>query len=262
MVNAVVTTVRDCSVQENTLACFFASKLDIPFVKRKNYSIENIKADCNTESVLVITKTGPVIYTSTGEYYFHLSMAELRIKNLNNGKHDHMVAAMDLSAGSSILDCTLGLGTDAIVASYYIGTTGKITGIEASPFIAAITEYGLQNYQADSDCVTNSLRRIKVENDDYNFRLSQYNSNSFDVVYFDPMFRTPVKESSSMKPLRGLADNRPVTIKAVNEAIRIAKKRVVIKETRGSSEFARLGVDTIVGGKYSSVSYGIIRTGG
>ncbi|NLJ76176.1 MAG: hypothetical protein GX325_02820 [Peptococcaceae bacterium] len=36
-----------------------------------------------------------------------------------------------------------------------------------------------------------------------------------------------------------------------------ATKRVEIKERRGSAEFARLGFKNIMGGRYSTVVYGI-----
>ena len=49
--------------------------------------------------------------------------------------------------------------------------------------------------------------------------------------------------------------------KALVEALRVAKKRVVIKETKDSMEFKRLNISQIYGGKYSSVSYGVIDKG-
>lgn len=262
MSHAVVTTVRNASCDDESIGHLFAAELGTVFVERNNYSIANLKNIYNAENIIVITKAGPVIYTTAGEYYFHLSMAELRIKNLKNGKHDHMMDAMALFPSASVLDCTLGLATDAIVASYCVGSTGKVLGLEVSPLLALLTKYGLKNHISDLPCITESLRRITVENADYNSCLAQYDTNSFDVVYFDPMFRRPVHESSNMKPLRYLADHRPLTVEAVNEAKRVAKRRVVIKETKDSSEFDRLGVDTVVGGKYSSVSYGLIHLGG
>ncbi|MGI6093610.1 MAG: class I SAM-dependent methyltransferase [Veillonellaceae bacterium] len=262
MAHAVVTTVRNATGTDESIGRMFASELGTVFVERNNYSIANLKNLYNVENIVVVTKSGPVIYTLAGEYYFHLSMAELRIKNLKNGKHDHMTDAMGLFPNASVLDCTLGLASDAIVASYCVGNNGKVVGLEASPLLALITKYGLQNHISDLPGVTEALRSITVENADYNSQLAKYDDNSFDVVYFDPMFRRPVHESSNMKPLRYLADHRPLTVEAVNEAKRVAKRRIVIKETKDSSEFSRLGVDTIVGGKYSSVSYGLIQLGG
>jgi 16S rRNA G966 N2-methylase RsmD len=99
-----------------------------------------------------------------------------------------------------------------------------------------------------------------VTNRDYYSYLKTLGAKSFDVVYFDPMFRQPIDSSSNLKPIRYLADNRPLTLEALSYARIVARERVVIKETHGSGEFKRLGIDTIVGGKYSSISYGVIDT--
>ncbi|MCP6429085.1 hypothetical protein NL523_27605, partial [Klebsiella pneumoniae] len=91
-----------------------AGKLAVPFVPRNHYSLAALKEKYELNALIVVTTTGPIVHTSAGEYFFHLSMAELRIKNLLNGNHDHMVTAMGLRPGMSVLDCTLGLATDAI----------------------------------------------------------------------------------------------------------------------------------------------------
>lgn len=61
-------------------------------------------------------------------------MAELRIKNIIDGNPDHMTTVMGLTKGMSALDCTLGLGTDAIVASYIAGESGLIQALEGSAY--------------------------------------------------------------------------------------------------------------------------------
>lgn len=241
------------------LAKDIAERLAVPFVSRERYSLASLKEMYDITSLVVVTTAGPVIYTPAGEYFFHLSMAELRIKNIINGNHDHMVAAMGLTAGMSVLDCTLGLATDAIVASFVIGETGSITGLESSAEIALITGYGLQNYNVDSDChITNALRRIKVENIEYCHYLASLPDNSVDIVYFDPMFRSPIFKSSNVNPIRSLANMEPLTAQALEQACRVAKRRVVVKEAAGSPEFVRLGITQVVGGKYSSLNYGVI----
>jgi ubiquinone/menaquinone biosynthesis C-methylase UbiE len=93
---------------------------------------------------------------------------------------------------------------------------------------------------------------------DYHQYLKLLPDNSFDIIYFDPMFRNPINKSSNLKPIRTLADMRSLTTESIKEARRVAKKRVVIKEAAGSNEFTRLGIVTTVGGKYSSIKYGII----
>jgi 16S rRNA G966 N2-methylase RsmD len=259
MIIAVTTSLKpDHDIIEN--AKLFAAKLNAPFCARDNNSLEMIKREFQAGAVLVISKEKTIVHTESGQYFFHLSMAELRIKNLLDGKNDHMIDAMGLSLGMSVLDCTLGLGTDAIVASYVAGEAGKVVGIENSPVIALITGMGLKNFAALSDKIniTCALRRICVENADYCDYLTALPAKSFDVVYFDPMFRRPVKKSSNLLPLRGLTDNRPLDKNAVWEACRVAKRRVVMKEANESGEFERLGFIDIHGGKYSSVKYGVI----
>lgn len=236
-----------------------AEQLSVPFIPRNHTSLTALKETYKVSQLIVVTTTGPIVHTSAGEYFFHLSMAELRIKNILNGNHDHMVTAMNLMPGMSVLDCTLGLATDAIVASFVIGENGVIVGLESSPVIALITGYGLQHVTVDSEAnITSALRRVKVENADYSELLQSLADNSFDIVYFDPMFRAPIMKSSNVNPIRTLANMQPLTAEAIRQACRVAKERVIVKEAAGSSEFVRLGMNTIVGGKYSSINYGII----
>lgn len=257
----IVTTAQQPSACIVQTAKHMAAALNVPFIERNRHSLAAIREQYKVSNIIVAAVNGPIVHTGNGEYFFHLSMAELRIKNLLNGKHDHMVAAMGLAAGMSVLDCTLGLATDAIVASFVAGEDGLVVGLENSPIIAMITRLGLQNFvlepQPEHD-ITSALRRIKVENADYFHYLLALPDCSFDVVYFDPMFRHPIYKSSNLNPIRNLADNRSLTLEAVKEACRIARQKVVIKEAAGSGEFSRLGITTIVGGKYSSIKYGII----
>ena len=124
--------------------------------------------------------------------------------------------------------------------------------------IAAVTGYGLQHFLPGNYPLYAAMRRINVVNEDYLDYLRQQPDNSVDVVYFDPMFRKPLTASSSISPLRGVADHRPLSVEAVTEACRVARLRVVMKEASGSGEFARLGFHRLVGGKYSKVHYGVI----
>lgn len=244
------------------LAESMAKTLQVPYVRRGKQSLDFLKASHRAELLVVVKKQGPVVITPGGEYFFHLSMAELRINNLKNGKPDHMVEAMGLSAGMSVLDCTLGLATDAIVASFVAGAAGQVTGIEHALLISQITEYGLRHFSAGDEAVTMALRRIQVVWADYYEYLCHVPDKSFDIVYFDPMFRHPIHSSSNLKPLRYLADDRPLLPDAVQEACRIARQRVVIKETRNSAEFDKFALSGLYGGKYSSVHYGVIQVNG
>ena len=260
--DVIVTTIYNPSVDIEKMGENLALSLDVPFVDRDKKSLPSLREKYGVTNILVATTGGPVVHTLGGEYFFHLSMAELRIKNLINGKHDHMAEAMNAQAGISILDCTLGLASDAIVASYIAGDQGKIVGLETSPIIALIANYGLKTFVSANEAVTKALRGIEVKNIDYHDYLTALPDKSFDVVFFDPMFRRPVHTSSNFKPLRYLADNRPVTVTSIHHACRVATKRVILKESRYSAEFKRLGFTAFLGGRYSSVQFGVIDVGG
>lgn len=254
-----ITTIQSPPAFIKELAQQIAADLQAPFILREQSSLVTLRNTYQAETIVVITKNGPIVHTlGGGEYFFHLNMAELRIENLKNGKNDHMIAAMSLTAGMSVLDCTLGLATDAIVASFIVGQRGKVVGLEVSPILAFVASYGLQHFTHDKEDITNALRRIQVKNKQCYDVLQKLPDNSFDVVFFDPMFRQPIYSSSSLKPLRYLADNSPIAKNTFMEACRVAKKRVVIKEAAHSNEFERLGITTTYGGKYSSVQYGVI----
>jgi 16S rRNA (guanine1516-N2)-methyltransferase len=259
--NLIVTTIHKPTAVAAECARELAGRLGAPLVDRGGRSLAALRAEYAADAVLVAAKDGPVVHTPGGEYFFHLSMAELRINNLKAGKPDHMIAAMGLDAGMSVLDCTLGLATDAVVASFVAGAGGRVVGLEASPVIAAVAGYGLTGFASGRADVDAALRRIAVIHADYNDYFADLPAASFDVVYFDPMFRAPVQASSSLKPLRHLADRRPVSPAAIAAARRVAKCCVVLKEASGSGEFARLGFSRLAGGKYSSVHYGIMETG-
>ena len=237
---AIVTTDRKCHKESLELAAEMAAKLGLQQVPRQKESVAELMERYQADAVLVALQK------------------ELRLKNLRLGEKDHMTEAMGLQEGMSVLDCTLGFGADAIVASFGVGESGSVTGLEVSPLIAAVTGYGLQHFLPGNYPLYAAMRRIKVVNEDYLDYLRQQPDNSVDVVYFDPMFRKPLTASSSISPLRGVADHRPVSEEAVAEACRVARLRVVMKEASGSGEFARLGFQRLVGGKYSKVHYGVI----
>jgi hypothetical protein len=259
--NLIVTTIHKPTLAAEECARTLAARLGAPLVARDRRSLAGLLAEYGADTVLVAAKDGPVVHTPGGEYFFHLSMAELRINNLKDGKPDHMISAMGLTPGMNVLDCTLGLATDAIVASFVAGEEGRVVGLEASPVIAAVTGYGLTAFASGRPDVDAALRRIAVVDADYNDYLAALPDASFDVVFFDPMFRAPLLASSSLHPIRCLADPRPVSAGAIAAARRVARRRVVMKEASGSGEFARLGFAAIVGGKYSSVSYGVMEAG-
>ena len=258
MDNIIVTTARKPTPDVEKLAEEISLELGGKFVAREDFSFDALKKFHGAQNILLVKKNSLSVVTGDGELFFHPNTAHLRIKNLRAGDGDRLIDALKISDGSTVLDCTLGLGSDAIVESFVVGSGGKVVALEINPLIAEIVRRGLKNFSDDGEHVLTAMRRIEVVNADCRDYLQTCADNSFDAVYFDPMFRRPVKKSSGLNAIRPLADKNPLTPEIVREAVRVAKFRVVMKEHRGSDEFARLGFELVDGGRYSSVSFGVI----
>lgn len=235
-----------------------AEKLGIRYNPRGNASLDVLREQSGAQNILVARSGQLLLETPAGQMFFHPSMAHLRIKNLRQGKGDHLLEAMAIKPGMHVLDCTLGLGSDAIVESFAAGETGKVTALEANAVMAEVVRYGLAHCESENPRTTEAMRRIEVIASDYLSYLRACPDNAFDAVYFDPMFRHPFHESSSMSPLRSLAEPMALSEEAVAEALRVSRGCVVLKETSKSTEFERLGFTETIGGKYSKVKYGVL----
>ena len=260
-ISAIVTTVRrgqKYTEANRALAARTAAALSIPNVPRGNDSLDELRAAYGVDAVLVARRGLLTLVTAEGELFFHPGMSHLRIKNLLLGHGDHLVTALGLTEGMSVLDCTLGTGADAIVESFAVGESGTVTALESNPLIAAVIADGLAHATGDNYDMHAAMRRITVHCADALTFLRAATDSSYDVVYFDPMFRRPLHESAGMNALRVLADMRALTEETIAEACRVARRRVVMKERQGSREFARLGFTDLAGGKYSRVAYGVM----
>ncbi|OPZ75594.1 MAG: putative methyltransferase [Firmicutes bacterium ADurb.Bin456] len=236
----------------------FAGYLQVPFVERNDLSLKDLALKQKVKG-LVVAGARRVSYFAGGqEFFFHPGLAGLRIKELQNGKTDQMIKCMLLCPGAHVLDCTLGLAADSIVASYVAGKKGRVTGLEDSRVIAALVKHGLATYPAPEEDLAGAMRRIVVININHKEYLSGLAPQSFDIVYFDPMFRLPRRHSPAMDTLRLLANPHPLDRETIDLALRASAQRIVMKERRGSPEFKRLGFDRIDGGKYAPVVYGIM----
>lgn len=249
----VVTTSRKARPDEVEYARSIAARLKLPFAPR-----EGAIADFGARAVLVVTRERLIVETAAGRLFFHPGMARPRIRSIERGEPDVMVEAMKLGPGDTVLDCTLGLGADAIVSSFVVGERGRVVGVEAMPMLAEVVRTGLKKYDPQHNGIRDAMRRIHVVAADHGDYLSGLPDGSFDIVYFDPLFREPVQESVHMRPWRELGVAKPLTRSIIEEACRVARRRVVIKERQGSPVFDELGVDTIVGGRKSRIAYGVI----
>ncbi len=261
MLTLVVTTSRRADAKLTAQAEQIAERLGAPFVPRRGQNLTRLMQAHNVDGVVVVRPDGAV-FTSpklSDDFFFHPNMAKVRIKGLQLGRPDPMIAAMNLHEGDTVLDCTLGRGSDAIVASFVVGRSGRVVGIEVVPLIATLVAVGLKEYVTDSNALNEAMRRVEVVCADHREALAQYPSASFDVVYFDPLFSSPVMQSQAMASLRELADPRSISPEVLAEAVRVARRRVVIKDSRGSPLWKGLGISQVEGGRGSRIEYGIVR---
>jgi tRNA1(Val) A37 N6-methylase TrmN6 len=187
-------------------------------------------------------------------------MAKVRIAEYRKkGREDLLIQACQLNKGDSFLDCTLGMGADSIVASYF-SETGKITGLEYQSEIAHVISWGMKLYQGNMHWLNQAINRVEVINSDHKKFLRQQGDQSYDIVYFDPMFTKPLLRSQPISPLRKLANHDALDKSTIKEACRVARKRVVLKTLLAGVEIERLGFQKLRGSKHNPIAYGIIIT--
>lgn len=236
----------------------WGAALEAPvIIRQRNQRLEALLEQQNLEALVVATAGGPQVITAQGKFTYHPSMAVLRLQQLKENKVDYLVEALGLRLGLKVLDCTLGLAADAAIASYVVGSEGRVVGLEASRLLHFLVSQGLRTYVAEDKDLALAMKRITALNiraEDY---LPTVAVDQYDVIYFDPMFRKPVQGSSGMDGMRPFTYEEPLSLEAVKLAAKLAQ-RVVIKE-RSEEILASYGCREFVGGKYSRIKYGIIR---
>ncbi len=257
----IITTSSKNSNKLASLASKTAQDLGGIFVKRRERTLPDLRTEYQ-DDILVVEIDKFVIYPVYGEhpFFFHPNAAMFRLKRMLSGASDPFADAAGLKEGMSVLDCTLGLGADAIIASHAVGKRGSVTGVEKNKMIAYLVARGLQTWQTNVPELREAMRRITVMQGDYIQKLKHMPEDSVDVVYFDPMFHTPLTESEGMNKMRPIADGKPLTELAVEQAKRAAKYRVVLKDHFRSPLFDRYGFKRKVR-KSAKFHYGVLEKG-
>ncbi|SDC45661.1 Putative SAM-dependent methyltransferase [Paenibacillus sp. UNCCL117] len=258
-----VTTSYEPSAEQLEQAHSLAGKLGGRLVPRRQMTLAHLRQrfgrEDGEEGILVITKER-LEYHHGGRQplFFHPSTASIRIKRLNLGERDPLLELCGIKPGDRVLDCTAGLGSDAIVFSHAVGPLGAVTALESALIPGFLLSRGVSSYQSDVPGLNEAMRRIDVRTLDHLEFLRSQPDNSYDIVFFDPMFRKPITESASIRAIRGLADERALSPESVAEARRVARRAVVLKEHRDSQEFERLGF-LVERRPSTKIAYGVIR---
>ncbi|UOQ85749.1 class I SAM-dependent methyltransferase [Gracilibacillus salinarum] len=219
-----------------------AEQYQITYIERKGVAVERLKQEYHTD-VLVAGKNG--LYLSPQELqsdvFFHPNVAMVRAKRLFKGEEDPLIQATGLKSGMSFLDCTLGLASDAIIASIAVGPSGIVTGVEGSFPLYLLVKEGLKRYQSGNQALLDAMKQIDVKQTAHLPFLQNTETNAYDVVYFDPMFQEKIDSSDGIKGLRSRSITEAITERTIAEAKRVARKRVVLKDHYKSERFTEFG---------------------
>ncbi|TLS35443.1 class I SAM-dependent methyltransferase [Pseudalkalibacillus caeni] len=231
---------------------------NFPYIERNKLSLAQLKEKYH-DDVLVVGKEKIFLLLENEEepVFFHPNSAMFRAKRFLKGEKDPLVSIAGLTEGMSFLDCTLGLASDCIIASMAVGLSGKVTGVEGNKLLYLLVKEGLQTWNSGIDEIDLSMRQVKVDlKDHYSFLMASDN-NSYDVVYFDPMFETPVKGSNGLSGIKKVAMHSSLTAETIQEAKRVARKRIILKDHWKSERFDYFGFNQIKR-KTATFHYGVI----
>lgn len=262
-----VTTTRDAVPEQVAEAQALAAEYGQHYVSREIGALPNVLAYGLQQgwvrpeypAVLVVRRRDYAVWQPEGpELLYHPGMAYRRIECLAEGLSDPMVEAMALREGDTVLDCTAGLCSDAAVAAHVVGERGLVCAVESSLPVFLTVRKGLAVYETGQEHVDAALRRIRLVAARAEVLLRMLPTASWDVVYFDPMFRQPVLESAGIAPLRALADPTPLRTEVLAEAARVARRCVVVKDRLTGPWFNHPGFSRRVGRRKRRIGYAVL----
>ena len=242
----IVTTAGRTEQRMMSLANQIAKDLSTAYIDRRKVSVEEIQQKYK-DDVLVVGKNRLELHTLNGDepFFFHPNSAMFRMKRLMKGEEDPLIKAAELTSGMSFLDCTLGLGSDSIVASFVVGNYGKSVGVEGNALLSYLVKTGLHTWDSGIETCNMAMRRVNVVSKDNLDYLKLLSSKSFDIVYFDPMFEEAIDESKGISALKNIAIYKDLTDEVLEEAKRVAIKKVILKDHWKSERFSRFGFSVL-----------------
>lgn len=257
---AIVTTPRRPATADVAEARAEAERLGLACVERRSRSRERLVAETGASAILSVARGDRALWMPgmRQPWRFHGGMAVLRIRRLLAAvEPDPFLLACDLRPGDSFLDCTAGALADAIVAAHAVGSGGRVVAVEASPLLHAVVAHGAAHVRFGEAPIDDALDRIEVRLADHLELLRKLPDRSFDVVYFDPMFCVGTRAPPGFDVVRALADPRPLEAEALAEAMRVARRRVVVQDRRAGGALERLAIPELpVISRHASTRFG------
>lgn len=135
--------------------------------------------------------------------------------------------------GSKVLDATAGLGLDAFL---FASAGAQVTLVERSPILHAMLADGLARAARSADeRVSESVARMHLLHGDSASVMARWDEAQAEIVYLDPMFperKKSAKVKKNMFLLQQLLHAEPQAEDLLENALKVASKRVVVKRPR------------------------------
>jgi 16S rRNA (guanine1516-N2)-methyltransferase len=234
-VRALVTTAPSGSYDEVQR---LAAKFGLCAEPRSDRILTELAAAAGGAPVFVLGSRRADLHVGGVSYRASTGIAVLRVLRARNGETDPLVEAAGLRRGDEVLDATLGLGGDALVAAHV--TECRVSGVEVDPVLAAFVEAGLRRVPP---IARDAASRIEVRCADHTALLRDLPARTYDVVLIDPMFRDPGNAGPLFTLLRTRAEHKPLRADTLAEARRVARRGVLVKDAAPGGELARLGLE-------------------
>ncbi|HHT7827289.1 TPA: class I SAM-dependent methyltransferase [Streptococcus suis] len=209
-----------------------ASELGIEYKERKKQSVGKMLG--TYEAVLVLYKDKLILEQRGGQVlFFHPDTAMLRIKS----GRDPLLELLGKEK-QSIIDCTMGLGSDSIV----LASAGhRVTALESSKLVHFIVSRGLQDFDSGLQEVNRAMKSIQTILTDSLTYLKGQKDKSVDVIYLDPMFSQEITESDNLDGLKPFANYSALSEEFLVEAKRVARRKIIIKAHFRDQVFEEFG---------------------
>lgn len=129
---------------------------------------------------------------------------------------------------ASLLDLTTGLGQELLFLSSAFPDT-QIEGCEASPIVFSLLEEGFARMQREEAAWSEAASRVTIHLTEALTHLRGLPDQHIDVIYMDPMFTVPQAAPPGYHLLRCAAHHQQAGEDLLEEALRVARRHVVLK---------------------------------
>ena len=218
---------------------------------RRARTLREILEGLEDVPLLVLARGRADLYLRGRAFKASAGMAFLRVLRAHKGEVDPLVEVARLGPDDRVLDATLGLGGDALVAAQ--ATRTEVVGLDKSALLCAFTQAGLRRLPGHG---AGPGRDVTVLNADHREAFAALEPRSFDVVLLDPMFRSAGDSSPLFELVREHADHAPLDAATLLAARRVARRGVLVKDAAPGRELGRLGLRPLLSRRSAAIAFG------